>query len=343
MANLTRMSVTGSLARTPDQQALADSIGRLLADRAPLDQVRDRAGGVIGFDRAGWRTLAEVGGFAAMLADDADRAALVPGDLGGVLEACGRALYDGPVAATVALVSAATDSDDPLVAAVAAGTSTFAILPTTSELTVDGNRVHGIAPTALDAPIADAFVVAGEAGCVVVMRADVQVDPIAAIDSSRWFGDVRFDHAAARSGAVDATTLLDLHALALCADGYGAAAAAFESAVGYANIREQFGQPIGRFQAVQHLLVDAFRTLRVAQLSVAEALETGDPLTVAAAVARCRDGLAEVSRTAIQVHGGFGYSWESDVQLFHKRCLGLQAMQPSTAAALDRVAAQLTG
>jgi alkylation response protein AidB-like acyl-CoA dehydrogenase len=102
-------------------------------------------------------------------------------------------------------------------------------------------------------------------------------------------------------------------------------------AVEYAKVRRQFGQPIGAFQAVQHLCVDMYETVELARSGVIHALWAADAADrderhLAAMRAKAFAGrLAGVADNAIQVFGGIGYTWEHDAHLYFKRLLSWNA------------------
>jgi alkylation response protein AidB-like acyl-CoA dehydrogenase len=129
------------------------------------------------------------------------------------------------------------------------------------------------------------------------------------------------------------------------ADGLGAAQAMFDIAMEHAKTRIQFGVPIGSFQAVQHLLVDAFSTLQAGKFSVETALTAADAdpderhRAVTMAAAWCCDGFFNVAATTIAVLGGIGFTWEHDAHLYYKRLLTLQTMRGGSPAALEELAA----
>jgi alkylation response protein AidB-like acyl-CoA dehydrogenase len=133
----------------------------------------------------------------------------------------------------------------------------------------------------------------------------------------------------------DATATLaetiDRLAVAGVVDGVGAASRAMELAVEYARERRQFDRPIGSFQAVQHLCADMLRAVELARAAAyyacwaadaAPARERHRAVTMARAFAA--DELYRVGASAIQVHGGIGFTWEHDVHLYYKRLLTLQ-------------------
>lgn len=87
----------------------------------------------------------------------------------------------------------------------------------------------------------------------------------------------------------------------------------------HARTREQFGQPIGAFQAVQHLCAQMLVRVEVARAAVYAAAVTADPTDVAAARLLADEAAVRGARDCLQVHGGMGFTWESDVHLYLKR------------------------
>jgi alkylation response protein AidB-like acyl-CoA dehydrogenase len=112
----------------------------------------------------------------------------------------------------------------------------------------------------------------------------------------------------------------------------GLADGAVELAVAYARERQQFGRPIGAFQALKHLMADMYVRTELARASVYAAGVTFDDPSVgsilrASAGAKLTAGEAAVAnaKTCIQVHGGMGYTWEVDAHLYLKRAYALDA------------------
>jgi len=129
-----------------------------------------------------------------------------------------------------------------------------------------------------------------------------------------------------------------------CADLVGVMRGAVDLAVGYASDRRQFDRPIGSFQAVQHLLADAFVLMEGSRSVVlhaawsVDALEPDDALAAAAvAKAYCARAARTVCETAIQVHGGIGNTWECVAHVFLRRALLSTDVLGGVGASLDRV------
>lgn len=191
---------------------------------------------------------------------------------------------------------------------------------------VDSRLMHGgepelvidARPSQLAIGLRGSMVVVGRAGpaleSIDLMR------PVSAIDSiQREIADI----------GDDAVTRWHAFALALaCADLLGAMHAALDSAVGHAREREQFGHPIGSFQAVQHMCADALVSVEAARSICWNAVWAVDaqPAMEALHVARiakawCSEVALEVVEAAIQVWGGTGITWECPVHYLQRRVL----------------------
>ena len=121
--------------------------------------------------------------------------------------------------------------------------------------------------------------------------------------------------------------VLDGCAVAVAADCLGGAERALECAVGYVKVREQFGRPVGSFQAVQHMAAEAAARIEPARALLWWAAWAFDArpkeasLAASMAKACCSDVYRFVARTAVEMHGGIGFTWENDMHLHLKRAL----------------------
>src|SRR5205807_9681901 len=144
--------------------------------------------------------------------------------------------------------------------------------------------------------------------------------------------DVDFDGVALSSDAllevrgVPALEAALLHALVLtCADTVGAIDALFEMTVAYSKDRIAFGRPIGSFQALKHVMADqalSLETCRAGAAAAANAVQAGDDDAAeiaSMAAAYIGDVANDVAQECLQIHGGFGYTWEHDLHLFLRR------------------------
>ena len=179
----------------------------------------------------------------------------------------------------------------------------------------------------LVAPAGGELVAPAGGELVAVDLAGVARSPEPAMDQTRELAWIELDAAPAVTvgGAEEVTAHLDRGAVFHSAEMLGAAEAVMNLAVEYAKVREQFGRPIGSFQAVKHrcadMLVDV-EGMRSAVYHAAWALgvATADaPPAAATAKIWCSDAGVRVAESALQVHGGIGFTWEADVHLYLKR------------------------
>jgi len=342
-----------------DQERLRDSVRRYLGDRAPLESARAGYAAEAVVDDA-WRGLAELGLTGMLAPTRAGGAGMGMVDLALPLGEMGRVVYPGPFAASaVGAVSflAAFRSDpvaDEWLPRLADGSAVATLAVTDARgaaVHTDGARWSGTKTHVPDGSAADLLLVALDADTVVALPATddaVHVEPLPTVDGSRKFATVTLTEA--RGTAITEARLAlaaaqDRLALAYVLDGVGAAEVALELAVEYTKEREQFGKPIGSFQAVQHLCADMLRAVelgRAAAYYAAWACDEADPaerhraVTVARAFAA--DGFYRVGASAIQVFGGVGFTWEHDIHLFYKRLLTLQHLGGSASDHLEELA-----
>ncbi|MDQ0581723.1 acyl-CoA dehydrogenase family protein [Streptomyces rishiriensis] len=148
--------------------------------------------------------------------------------------------------------------------------------------------------------LTEADVVCGEVDGAVPLRS---VDPLTPLH-----------RVAGVTAAVDPVAVL-----LTAAEQLGTATRACELAVQHARAREQFGQPIGAFQAVKHLCAELLVRVEVARAAVYAAAVTADPADIAAARLLADEAAVRGARDCLQVHGGMGFTWEADVHLLLKR------------------------
>jgi alkylation response protein AidB-like acyl-CoA dehydrogenase len=336
-----------------EQEALRDSVRRYLSARAPISWVRERYAGDSSYVDDVWRGLAEMGLTAMLAPEAAGGLGLGLVDLGPALEESGRALYPGPlVSSAVGAISAITllAPDDVLLADLASGAAVGAIALydeggryswTEPSTTASGDRLTGTKVAVADTSSATHLLVTARTddglGLYVVdaAAAGVTIEPTPTFDGSRPLGQVVLQDVPARRIGTDAAaaipTVLDRLAVATVVDGVGAAEQALQLAVDYAKEREQFGKPIGAFQAVQHLCADMLQLLELGRAGAYYALWALDDAppeeghrAATMAKAWASDAFPKIGATAIQVFGGIGFTWEHDIHLFYKRLLSVE-------------------
>jgi alkylation response protein AidB-like acyl-CoA dehydrogenase len=145
----------------------------------------------------------------------------------------------------------------------------------------------------------------------------------------------------ARGALVQATQVA---IVALCAEMVGGMQWILDTTVEYAKTRHQFGRPIGSFQAVQHQCADMLlmtESARSATYHAAWAVSEGAPTAgtaVSIAKAYCSDAFREVGNRGVQVHGGIGFTWEHDLQLYYKRSKAAETMFGDATFHRERIA-----
>lgn len=289
--------------------------------------------------------LAQLGIFGVALPEDHGGADGTVEDLCAMVDEAAAALVPGPVATTALATLLVTEPE--VLAALAAG-ERVAGVALTADLQLTDGAVSGTAEYVLGADEAGVLVLPAGDGFVLVDAAapGVTVEPLKPTDFSRPLARVVLDKAAA--GRIDgsAQRVVDIAATVMAAEAAGLARWALQTATEYAKVREQFGKPIGSFQAIKHMCAEML--LRSEQAAVAagdaaRAVSDGDAdqLSIAAAVAAAV-GIHAAKANAkdcIQVLGGIGITWEHDAHLYLRRAYGLAHFLGGEKRWLRRVAA----
>ncbi|MFF8434809.1 acyl-CoA dehydrogenase [Streptomyces bacillaris] len=267
-------------------------------------------------------------------------------DLAVVLEEAAHGSLPGPYLATVLVGAVLARTPGPATGdtlrAIAAGERTAALALTPGTLTATptetGHRLDGTAPPALSADAADLLLLpaatpTGERWFLLDAGTEgLTVRPHRSVDPTRPTAQVRADAVpvpAHRTLPPDAAPVRDLAAVLLAADACGTAARCLRTAVEHARVREQFGRPIGAFQAVKHLCADMLVRLEQARALTWDAAraadeETGDGargLTAALAAATAPEAAYTCAKDTIQILGGTGFTWEHDAHLWLRRAV----------------------
>ncbi len=298
-----------------DQVALQEGVRSFGQGRFPISVVRELAdqGGV---DRPRWHELAELGLFSLRLSEDEGGAGLGWADALLAHEELGRALVPGPLVWSQLLAGR--------VPGVATG-----------DTVVTGLERHDPSGLVEHLDAADLVVVLDDDGIWGVDPAALSAQPIHQLLDPLtpvWRLDAALP-AGDRLGDADEAAALRLQGAALAsALMLGLASASTDLAVAFAKDRQQFGRPIGAFQALKHLMADMFVRAELARSAVyAAGVTLDDPAvgSVARAVASAKVTAGEAAlgnaKTCIQVHGGMGYTWEVDAHLYLKRAYVLES------------------
>jgi len=290
-----------------------------------------------------WSRLAGMGLLGVLIPERLGGLGMDEIDLVLLLEEAGRVALPEPVLDTAAVgvpllagLEGRADADDWL-RRVAAGTAILAV----------GHRANAFVA---DAHVADLLLMQHEDELHAVPRARVELEHQPCNDPSRRLFRVRWspanDTRVARgdAGRRLIAAALDRGALAAAAELLGVAQQLVDLAVRYATQREQFGRPIGSFQAVKHMLANVAVRLEFARpvvyraaFSVARDVPTR-ATDVSHAKVAAAEAAAQAARVALQVHGAMGYTWEVDLHIWMKRAWALALAWGSTAWHRDRVA-----
>lgn len=275
--------------------------------------------------------LAELGIFGVAIPEESGGADGSIEDLCAMVEESAKALIPGPVATTAlaTLVLSESGSDQELLAALAAG-ERFAGLALDGDIQFDGatSKASGSLPYALG--VADGAVLLAPAdGRWLLIDSDsdgVRIEPLEATDFSQPLARVVLDSAPATVVSDTRERVEELGATVLAAEAAGITRWSLETAVDYAKVREQFGKPIGSFQAIKHICAEMLCRAEQAEVAAADAARAaaeGDEsqFSIAAALAAAT-GIAAVKanvKDCIQVLGGIGCTWEHDAHLYLRR------------------------
>ena len=276
----------------------------------------------------GRKALADIGFYGITIPESAGGAGQSVLDLAVVAEQGGRVLA-GPSLVTAARVAVLLAGDDTRLAGLADGSVGYAV-------------VDGSAPV-LDAATANHFLTRSGDDLVLAEGTVAVGDPI---DPTRGLGTVTLGETEVIGHDVGARWE---HAervarVILAAEDLGAAARAVEMAAAYAKERAAFGRFIGSYQAIKHLLVDAYVGVEQLRSLVWWAAWTAEespdelPLAAAAAKASAAGVLENAAETLIQVHGGIGFTWEHDAHLYWRRAKVDRFLLGDDVAAFDEVA-----
>jgi alkylation response protein AidB-like acyl-CoA dehydrogenase len=366
---------------TAEQDELRDGVRTVLAGECPMSLVREVVEKGVTTD-ALWSRMVELGWPALTVAEAAGGLGMGPVELAVVVEELGRAVAPGPFVPTVTQFApvvaeagspeqrnrflgaiAAGELTGTLALAEAAGSIDPASVTATAEPDGASFVLHGTKPMVVEAAVADEIAVVarrlgseGDDGVVafVVPRRGVGMEAVDALDPTRPLARISLDgvrvdadRVLGEPGPETAAAIrraVELAVTALAIEIVGAAQAIFDVTLAYAKEREQFGVPIGSFQAIKHKFADmlialerARATSYFAALTIAE---DDDRRMLAASMAKAAAGdcAALLAKEGIQIHGGIGYTWEHDMHLYVRRVKSDAALLGNAAQHRARVA-----
>jgi len=340
-----------------EQEQLKSQVRRFLDAECPVNKVRALVESEEPYDTGLWAKVSELGWPAIVVPEEHGGLGMAWEDVAVVAEETGRSLFPAPfipdVVAARAINELGTDEQrgrylpdiaaGSLIAALAMIDAGGPASPDSLELSVSANgsglRLDGVKDYVAWGQAAGLLLFpAREAGGVSLFAVPsaaegLTITPLTLIDPTKRAARIELDGVWVtedqRLGQPGKAwevleCVLDAATVALAAEMTGAADAAVALATKYAKVREQFGQPIGRFQGIKHRLaelhvgVESSRSLAYyASWAVDNATDV--PLRASMAMARASETLEQAGEECIQVHGAIGFTWECDAHFYYKR------------------------
>ncbi|HYB91479.1 MAG TPA: acyl-CoA dehydrogenase family protein [Candidatus Binataceae bacterium] len=339
-----------------EQQQLKDSAREFLSGECSTAQVRkamaSEDGRIPGLDaqiaKLGWNGLIVPEKFGGLGLSMLDMAVLLEEQ--GYAAMPGPFLFSSVLAASALAIGGSDELNAKWLGALAEGKATGtvaiveksdSIIPADFETVArkDGGafRIRGVKMFVPYANLANFIIVAaragdgaGDAGLFAVETGSpgVRVKMLKNLDLTRRVAEVEFADAPASAlggGAGLYARLLDIGAVAVAADSLGGSERALDMAVEYSKVREQFGKPIGSFQALKHAAAEIVADLEPARALLWYAAHAQNsaldeaPRMAAMAKARLSDVYSRTTDRAVLMHGGIGFTWEHDIHLWFKR------------------------
>jgi alkylation response protein AidB-like acyl-CoA dehydrogenase len=331
-------------ALTDEQLAFAEAIRDLLTREcgpAALRAAWESDGGLI---PGLWAKLAEMGVVGMLAPEGVGGLELGEVELTAVLVEAGRAAAPAPLT-DVAMVAvpairdhAQTDDAESILTRICAGTATIAV-------GLGGGQI-------VDARPAAAYLLEAPDGLHLVDPDVVELDPVTSVDGSRRLARCSWVPSPATAMSGGPAAALDARArgaVGTAAELCGLADTMIAMTVAYTSQRQQFGVPVGSFQAVKHRLADALVGVEFAKPLVwraAVSLSVGDvdaPLHASMAKSAASDAAEGAAAAALQCHGAIGYTVEHDLHLFMKRAWALSRRYGDSRSHRREVAGRLLG
>ena len=325
-----------------DQLLFQTSVRGLLEKECPPESVRALWDTETGRSPALWAKLADIGLIGLLAPEHHGGMGLTEIDLVLPLEETGRTALPEPVVETAAVgvplirESGSTALQERWLPAIAAGNAIVTV-------------GHSANPCVTDAHVADLLLLQQGDEVHAVPRARVRLERQPCLDNSRrlfrveWTPDGETRIASGGEGRRLLAAAFDRGALATAAQALGIAQQLVDLAAAYAKQREQFGKPIGSFQAIKHMLANVQVRIEFARPVVCRAAfsvarnTANQSVAVSHAKAAASEAAVLAAKTALQVHGAVGYTWEIDLHMWMKRAWALEAAWGTGAAHRARI------
>jgi alkylation response protein AidB-like acyl-CoA dehydrogenase len=353
-----------SFALDAEQRQFSESLQNFFSQRSPSSEVRRLIESAAGWDPDVWAAVAEQLGLPGVgVPEEYGGSGYTLVEQALAFEQMGSHLLCSPYFSTVGFAAPLIlASGDPnalgeLMPAITSGQliATVAIaedggwwdveaITTTGSRSADGWFVDGTKSFVTDGDIAKAILVVARTDSgpgiflVDASAPGLERTRLATLDMTRRQARLTFTRTPARligsptSSLAAITYALSTAAVALAAESVGGAQRCLDMAIGYAKTRIQFGRQIGSFQAIKHKCADMLMAIESARATAYHAAWTAAyapaEFSTASSVAKafCSDAFIQVATESIQIHGGIGFTWEHDAQLYYRRAYSNSAL-----------------
>ena len=335
-----------------EQQQIKETAKEFLAARYKSERIRELLDSELGFEESDWKEMVELGWAGLALPEEHGGQGLGIVELAAVFEEMGYALAPGPLLSNtvVGLALALNGSEEqkseylaPLAGGEKRGTpalidagsaATIGEFEMEAEAGSGGVSLNGEKILVMDAEAADFLLVAtgdGKRHIVDTEASGLSIEAEDSIDPTRRFYSIRFEGVEVPAEQTlpakgeDYFRVFHRVCVAISAELTGIAQRTMEMAVDYAKERQQFGRPIGSYQAVSHrcaqMLLETEGARSATYYAAWAADASPDDLQLAASMAKAyaSDAGWRVPDQSLQVHGGIGFTWEHDLHFFLKR------------------------
>ncbi|MBW2422012.1 MAG: acyl-CoA/acyl-ACP dehydrogenase [Deltaproteobacteria bacterium] len=348
-----------------EQEMLQETVRGFVENECPPTKLREIFDGGSGFEPGIWKDLVEMGIGGLVVPEEHGGAEMEVLDLALVAEVLGQGAVPGPFLghslACLALIEGGSEeqkrewlpklASGELVGSVALGEQADCWEPAQWTCSVKDGALHGVKRYAPVADLADLTLVGCAGGDLAIVEraaAGVTLESMDGVDRTRPIFELRLDGAPCElleEGKAAAGRVRDAGRILLAADSFGAGQKLVQLCADYSKEREQFGMVIAQFQAVKHQIARLATDLEPTRALFWYAAYTYDHIpeeaerSAAIAKAHICDRTLLAAREAVELHGGIGFTWECDVQMWFKRAMFNRAFLGTPEALRERCAA----
>ncbi len=333
------------IAITDDHRALSETVASFLRKHGARESAHALLDAEDEALPAFWLELSDLGWLGLHLPEEHGGSGYSISELVVVVEEFGRAIAPGPfvpsvIASAVIAAAATKELQTRLLPGLAVGTTVGAVA-LEGDVELRGGKARGTAGVVVGGGLANIVLVpVGEDVAIIdCSGTGVNVDVPKNLDPGRRAARITFDGAPAEVIAGGRRVLVDMGRLLYAAEAAGIALECTEMASEYAKVREQFGRPIGTYQAVKHHCANMLVATELATAAVWDAARAADAggdqlsFTAAMAAALAIPGAENNAQLNIQVHGGIGFTWEHVAHLYLRRATVIESIVDTDAAA----------